>query len=136
MLERSRVIALVCSILTRPTLGISTVAPRSNRVAFTSFYPPVVSLPMFLCKKVLPFILTAWASCLHGAKAANLWITPPPSGRGKDYSQNPTYRVGDSLRLEWAMGFTDATLTLWSDSRPGDTGPGTGWQLTFLVRLA
>jgi hypothetical protein len=58
------------------------------------------------------------------AQAENQFDVPPVPGPVKDYSDNPTYNIGETVQLMWHMNFTGATLTLWQDNKTGDAQGG------------
>lgn len=50
--------------------------------------------------------------------------TAQTTGPPKDYSENKNYAVGVNIIVEWVADFTNATITLWQDNKPGDAQGG------------
>lgn len=55
---------------------------------------------------------------------AGEFLQPWTSGLTKDYSDNINYAVGVSIITEWDADFTNATITLTQDNKPGDAQGG------------
>ncbi|CAL8579602.1 hypothetical protein XPA_005339 [Xanthoria parietina] len=76
--------------------------------------------------------------------AAGRFLQPWTAGRNKDYSDNLNYAVGVQIITQWTADFSDATIDLVQDNRPGDAqgGPSAnlersynqktlGWKVTY-----
>ena len=50
--------------------------------------------------------------------------TAQTSGPPKDYSQNIDYGVGVNIIVEWVADYTNATISLTQDNKPGDAQGG------------
>ena len=53
------------------------------------------------------------------ATAAGRFLQPWTAGRNKDYSDNLNYAVGVQIITQWTADFSDATIDLVQDNRPG-----------------
>lgn len=51
--------------------------------------------------------------------AAGRFLQPWTAGRNKDYSDNLNYAVGVQIITQWTADFSDATIDLVQDNRPG-----------------
>ncbi|CAO1602174.1 hypothetical protein XANCAGTX0491_005804 [Xanthoria calcicola] len=56
--------------------------------------------------------------------AAGRFLQPWTAGRNKDYSDNLNYAVGVQIITQWTADFSDATIDLVQDNRPGDAQGG------------
>ena len=56
--------------------------------------------------------------------SAGEFLQPWTAQTTKDYSKNKDYAVGVNIIVEWVANFTNATITLWQDNKPGDAQGG------------
>ncbi|KAL9014150.1 MAG: hypothetical protein Q9173_001206 [Seirophora scorigena] len=76
---------------------------------------------------LIPFRLTVGNSILAiltTTVTAGDFLQPFTSGSTKDYSDNINYAVGVSILTEWVADFTNATISLNQDNKPGDAQGG------------
>lgn len=55
---------------------------------------------------------------------AGEFLQPWTFGSNKDYSDNVNYAVGVKIITEWDADFSNATIALWQDNKPGDAQGG------------
>ena len=55
---------------------------------------------------------------------AGEFLSPWTAGATKDYSHNINYAVGVHILAEWEADFTNATIALNQDNKPGDAQGG------------
>ena len=55
---------------------------------------------------------------------AGEFLQPWTAGKVKDYSHNINYAVGVNIQAEWDADFTNATIILAQDNKPGDARGG------------
>lgn len=58
------------------------------------------------------------------AAAQNDFLQPWTAGPNKDYSDNPSYSIGTTVRFAWRIDFSNPDLQLWQDNYPGDAQGG------------
>ena len=79
-------------------------------------------------------ILTALIfAILTATLKAGEFLQPWTAGSNKDYSKNINYALGVHIIAEWEADFTNATIALNQDNKPGDAqgGPSVGPQRKF-----
>ena len=55
---------------------------------------------------------------------AGEFLQPWTAGTAKDYSDNTNYAVGVNIITEWDADFSNATINLNQDNKPGDAQGG------------
>ena len=65
--------------------------------------------------------------------AADEFLPPWTAGPNKDYSKNTNFAVGVNIITEWVANYSNATITLTQDNKPGDAqgGPSVTLEGTF-----
>jgi hypothetical protein len=84
----------------------------------------LITLPGFSHLVNTDFRLEHSAPIQDVIMSAGEFLQPWTAQTNKDYSQNKDYAVGVNIIVEWVANFTNATITLWQDNKPGDAQGG------------
>lgn len=55
---------------------------------------------------------------------SNTFLSEWSPGPNKDYSDNISYQVGETVRLPWELSISNGTLYLWQDNFPDSAQGG------------
>ncbi|KAH9903679.1 hypothetical protein F4778DRAFT_94638 [Xylariomycetidae sp. FL2044] len=79
--------------------------------------------PTSSAMRVLLFQVLAGLAVIRPVFADTKFLRPPDSGPNGDFSDNPTYKIGDTLNIQWDTNLKEVDLLLWQSPDDDGTGP-------------
>jgi hypothetical protein len=64
-------------------------------------------------------VFSIFLSILSSVSAQqNVFYNPLPGAIVHDYSENPTYTIGDIVNIQWSTSYKTLSLVLWQNDNP------------------